>query len=389
MPSIIEEERSPEAKAEHVHERRKSRFSSMKEKDNPIPEQDYNQSLGHPVKPSTLEKVAASENDGTEIGQMKLKRIDSNQSDLSERRFENPSLEKAPLATSMILLKKSDHSKLDYLNGQVSKLDERIEEIKRMRKRREQEILEQQTCIKQANLKLQRDESEIDKIRGEPKTILESNDIFELKREIARLMADNQYLKESNQAKDGQIRHMRQSLAEMTLARSVALERNELLLAQMKQLVSDSKVLDKQADVAFNPHKIATPHKHVIGIPHFAYQGETIESNRLMHEGSDMQSSILQSKAWRSTNADFSKLLKSQRQIKRSARKISSPTKLASSVQTKNQLADQIDPKAYKRSQELGGPELDGYTLWLANTDNMEFLHPSQKVKRSDRPRIN
>jgi len=389
MPTIDEEERSPVGKINNQHERRRSRFSGAQ--DSQPMEAGYNQGPGHEVKSMSQRKLPTSGvlEDG-QLPQVKLLRSNTNISLYSDRPVENKNLESLHLRNSKAQKSNFDPSKLDALNFQLKAIEEKMENIRMVRKKREEEVIAQQNLLKETNQRLLNYSSEVKQSTDNKKmSILNSEDIAELRREIAKLMADNQYLKQTVQAKDNKIEHVTNELRQMTLARSIALERNEVLMNEIQMLRKENNYLKREETT--NKQSLQRSQYDQLSGKAFVFNSAVSAESRVdsgRHENKNIPQSS--TKTWRDSSPDLSRLVRSNRAIKRSVRKINSPAKHPQnkSPESTNRQLPQLDPKALQRSRQLGGPELDGYTLWLANTKDMEFLHPTQKAKR-ERAKIN
>ena len=384
MPTIHEEERSPMAKFQtQEHGKIKSKFSTLQDSD--VPQVGYNESPGKQVQSGSYRRMK-SENvkDESVLPQIKLLRASTNNSLYSEMNYDPKPIENLPITSSRVVGKSFDPSTLNILNQQLRSIEGRMQDIKMTRKKREEEVIAHQKLLKTTNQKLleyslapKKQQNDINA------SVLNSEDTSILKREIARLMADNQYLKETVEAKDNKINHISSQLSQMTLARSVALERNEVLMNEIQKLRKENTYL-KRDDIS-QPLSVSKGEYGRQPEKQFVFNSIGPGDSRLdSGRRDDLNMPQSQRKAWRDNSPDISKLVRSNRLIKRSASKMISPNK-QSPIKTPEHTVrplPQVDPKALQRSKQLGGPELEGYTLWLANTKDMEFLNPAQKAKR-------
>ena len=160
-------------------------------------------------------------------------------------------------------------------------------------------------------------------------------------------MADNQYLKETVEGKDNKINHISSQLSQMTLARSVALERNEVLMNEIQKLRKENTYL-KRDDIS-QPLSVSKGEYGRQPEKQFVFNSVGPGDSRLdSTRRDDLIMPQSQRKAWRDNSPDISKLVRSNRLIKRSQSKMISPNKQSPIKTPENTVRplSQVDPKA-------------------------------------------
>lgn len=208
-----------------------------------------------------------------------------------------------------------------------------------------------------------------------------------LSKENARLKQENARLKEIIEDKNKNIAALMKSLEQMTKGRDDEMRAHEVVWNMAQSMKRDLDRLIKQNEKKQEVFPIGLSGSYLKNDSNLAQSRVQPNSGNFESQGNDMELSKGGGRYWRD-NQELPTLMKPSNKktakrpsIDKDKDNLSSKGNNSVKAPSANQSTTGV------KKSTLGGGDLGGYNLWLANTRDMEFLNDPKKKRDGDGPK--